>query len=236
MKEGVRENGFLIWKSYMTPHAKKNFLFWKSQEPIVEAMYRVPLIGTFEAQEKQEILSHLPCFSGKTVLDLASGIGRFTRGFSSSAKHLISVDMTEHFVEKNRLSHRDCSNVSYICSDALHLKIQESSLDFIFINWLLMYLSDAQVKILFQKMHQWLKPEGEIFFRESCAAVRHMSKEPDYLAHYRTLGFYDAVATSGFSLLKEGHLQTYVDFFANPFQCFWRCKKKSKPGLYQISN
>lgn len=205
----------------MKSDVKKTFLYWTSQEPTVHSMFRASNAAEFEGREKEEILGYLPALEGKNILDLASGIGRFTRHFSSLSKHLISVDMMPHFVEKNRLDHADCSNVTFLCSDALDLSIEKSSLDFIFMNWLLMYLEDEEVKLLFKKMHEWLKPNGEIFFRESCAPTQRMSSEEGYLAHYRTLGFYDALCRNGFSILREGHIRTYVEVFANPFQCFW---------------
>lgn len=42
------------------------------------------------------------------------------------------------------------------------------SIDFIFSNWLLMYLSDEELNSVMQKMLTWLKPGGFLFFRESC--------------------------------------------------------------------
>lgn len=42
------------------------------------------------------------------------------------------------------------------------------SLDFIFSNWLLMYLDEPEVIELFRKMLMWLRPGGKLFFRESC--------------------------------------------------------------------
>ena len=43
-----------------------------------------------------------------------------------------------------------------------------SSLDVVFSNWLFMYLSDEESQRLLQKVLTWLKPDGHLFFRESC--------------------------------------------------------------------
>lgn len=43
-----------------------------------------------------------------------------------------------------------------------------SSVNFIFSNWLLMYLSDEELKAVMEKMLNWLQPGGFLFFRESC--------------------------------------------------------------------
>ena len=42
------------------------------------------------------------------------------------------------------------------------------SIDFIFSNWLLMYLSDEELMSFMKKMLSWLRPGGFLFFRESC--------------------------------------------------------------------
>jgi len=44
----------------------------------------------------------------------------------------------------------------------------ESSYDVVFSNWLLMYLSDEELKKLVVKMLSWLAPGGYLFVRESC--------------------------------------------------------------------
>lgn len=53
------------------------------------------------------------------------------------------------------------------CSTSLSIQIF-FSFDFIFSNWLLMYLSDEELKSFFERMLSWLKPGGFLFFRESC--------------------------------------------------------------------
>ena len=42
------------------------------------------------------------------------------------------------------------------------------SFDFIFSNWLLMYLSDEELNTFTEKLLGWLRPGGFLFFRESC--------------------------------------------------------------------
>lgn len=42
------------------------------------------------------------------------------------------------------------------------------SIDFIFSNWLMMYLSDEELKSFIEKILGWLRPGGFLFFRESC--------------------------------------------------------------------
>lgn len=51
----------------------------------------------------------------------------------------------------------------HLCQYDVHL-----SIDFIFSNWLLMYLSDDELKTFIKKSLSWLRPGGFLFFRESC--------------------------------------------------------------------
>lgn len=204
---------------------RETFLFWKSLESSVESMYLNPRGKDIDTEEKGEILSYLPDLKGKKILDLASGIGRFTKIFSSQASHLTTVDMIPQFVEKNKESHIECRNVTFICSDAMHLQIEDQSFDFIFLNWLFMYLEDEEVSVLMDRIQRWLKPKGDLFFRESCSACRKKSPLSGYVAHYRDLLYYDEAVKKRFFLVKEGHIKAHVDAFANPFQCFWLCKK-----------
>lgn len=208
----------------MSRRIDKAALYWKQQDPTLQSMYKRPSAADLNEHEKSEIISYLPDLKQKKVLDLGSGIGRFTRHFASQADHLTSTDLMPHFVEKNRQDHADLTNVSYICSDVRKLQFEPASFDFVFLHWLLMYLEDEQMKLLFKQIHHWLKPRGELFFRETCAIHRTLNTKDGYFAHYRTLTEYDK-AIKNFTLLKEGHVQAYVYAFADPLQCYWHCRK-----------
>lgn len=211
-------------KSATRRRIDKVSLYWKQQDPTPQAMYIRTNGHYLDLHEKPEIISYLPDLKEKKVLDLGSGIGRFTRHFATHALQVTSTDLMSHFVEKNQQDHADFSNVAYICSDVMKLEFEEASFDFVFLNWLLMYLEDPQVKILIERIHSWLKPQGELFFRESCAIKRIKNTTNGYYAHYRTLAEYDALVKE-FTLVKEGHIQAYVHAFADPLQCYWHCRK-----------
>lgn len=199
--------------------------FWVQQPAIVDSMYLRKNSASFAQEEQDELIGLLPDLAHKTVLELASGIGRLTRHLSSQACHLTSVDLTPHFVEKNRRDHADCLNVDWICADVMHLEIEKNSLDVVFFNWLLMYLKDSEVKVLMKKISDWLKPSGSLFFRESCALKTERGKKSGYYVTYRSLSDYDKLIQEHFVLIREGHIQAYVNHLADPFQCFWLGQK-----------
>lgn len=201
--------------------------YWQQQEPTVESMYLRRIPPHFDKEEIAEIVSYLPDLNGKKILDLATGIGRFIRHFSTQGQQIVAVDSAPHFLEKNRQDHSDCKNVSFLCSNVMDLQFKEEYFDFVFINGLLIYLGEKEVKLLIQRIHTWLKPEGKLFFRETCNIKKSVNRKKGYYAEYRPLSFYDRAVEKKFHILKEGHMQTFVNHFANPYQSFWLCEKNA---------
>jgi SAM-dependent methyltransferase len=205
---------------------KKAHLYWQGEEGSLQSMFQRANFRHLAVHEKQELIGYFPDLNGKKILDLAAGIGRFTRYFSERAKELVSVDLVSKFVEKNRNDHADCQNVAFLCQDAMNLHFESGSFDFIFINWLFLYLEDKDVSILIRRIHDWLSLNGMLFFRETCDVKPSMSPKQGYVAYYRPPVFYENLIQEGFEILQEGHLQTYVDCFADPLHCYWLCKKR----------
>jgi phosphoethanolamine N-methyltransferase len=170
--------------------------------------------------ERPEIMALLPPLGGKTVLDLGAGIGRFTTEFARSAKKVISVDLCPHFIEANKTTNAFFQNIDWICKDAIDIDFTDRQFDLIFFHCLLMYLSENEIRFLSKKMKSWLKPNGVLFFVESCAAVTHFSRNEMYYAHYRSPLDYDKFFQN-WKLIKYGNIQTYEDLLADPFKCFW---------------
>ena len=54
-----------------------------------------------------------------------------------------------------------------VCS-LTQLKTFDFRAGLVFSNWLLMYLSDEEVRTLLTKILRWLDEDGFLFFRESC--------------------------------------------------------------------
>lgn len=52
------------------------------------------------------------------------------------------------------------SHVSFQAADVCELSIPAQSYDVVFSNWLLMYLSDAEVDLLAQRMLSWVRLAG----------------------------------------------------------------------------
>lgn len=85
------------------------------------------------------------------------------------AKQLTTVDFMADYVEKNRQRNGHHSHVEFLRADVTELEFPaDKKFDVIFSNWLLMYLSDDEIKRLTVNMLSWLKDGGYLFIRESC--------------------------------------------------------------------
>lgn len=194
--------------------------FWEKKDSSVDSMMLRHQAKSIDEEERPEILSYLPSFQGKKVLELGAGIGRFTGEFAQTASHVTAVDFIPHFLEENKKRHSHFSNITYQCRDMMEFSAAPASFDMIFMNWLLMCLEDAEVEILAKRFCGWLKPGGFLFFRESCSATGGIAVG-DYHAWYRTIAYYTHLFEGKLKLLKQDNIRTYVEQFADPFQCYW---------------
>ncbi|XP_010533969.1 PREDICTED: phosphomethylethanolamine N-methyltransferase [Tarenaya hassleriana] len=175
-----------IQKSYWMEH---------SADLTVEAMMLDSRAADLDKEERPEVLSLLPPYEGKSVLELGAGIGRFTGELAQKAGEVIAIDFIESAIKKNESVNGHYKNVKFMCMDVTSpdLKITDESIDLLFSNWLLMYLSDKEVEHLAERMLRWVKVGGYIIFRESCFHQSGDSKRKSNPTHYREPRFYTKI-------------------------------------------
>eukprot|EP00483_Globobulimina_turgida_P010463 UN10484 len=123
----------------------------------------------FASKEKEEIMSYLPDYNHLSVVELGAGVGRFTGDLASRASTVLAVDFVDKFLIENKS--RFCAqypHIDYLCRDVTKLELDDESYDFVFSNWLMMYLDDEEIYKLAIKFYNWCSCGGYIFFRESC--------------------------------------------------------------------
>ncbi|OVA01721.1 Methyltransferase type 11 [Macleaya cordata] len=174
---------------------QKSYWIEHSADLTVEAMMLDSKASDLDKEERPEVLSLLPPFKGKSVLELGAGIGRFTGELAKEAGQVIALDFIESVIKKNEDINGHFKNVKFMCADVTspELQISSESVDLIFSNWLLMYLSDNEVEKLVKRMVKWLKVGGFIFFRESCFHQSGDCKRRNNPTHYREPRFYTKV-------------------------------------------
>ncbi len=200
--------------------------YWEQQTPDVTGMMLNDQAAELEEMERIEICSYIPDVTGFEVLELAAGIGRFTGYLATRAKHVTAVDFVEAFLEKNKSRHAaKHQNIHYICDNVKNLEFEPESKDFIFINWLMMYLEDDEVAQLFDNIHLWLKKDRLFFFRESCISPSNPNSYHPY-SHYRDPKFYTSLLDNRFEIVRHGNVKIYEKMYDNPNQLWWLLRKK----------
>lgn len=219
MTQGLSESDFV-------PQYKRNHDFWESKSSTVGGMMLLSDADTLDEAEKADILSQLPSLSQADVLELGAGIGRYTSHFIHMAHHVTVVDFVEKFVEENRRTTSHCNNTSYHCANVMDLEFHDSSFDFIFINWLFMYLDDTQAEELRDCIHRWLREKGKVFFRESCfVGSTGTPPPPDNPTRYRSDTYYTRLFETHFVLQHRGNIKVYEERYHNPHQHYWLFQK-----------
>ncbi|XP_028816602.1 phosphoethanolamine methyltransferase isoform X2 [Denticeps clupeoides] len=218
--------------------------FWKehSQNATVEEMMLDSNAQVLTQHELPEILSLLPDLTDKDILELGSGIGRYTCHLIQKAHHVTAVDFMEKFVEKNRADNSHHNNADFIQADVTLLDFDKNSFDLIFSNWLMMYLSNEELSSLVTKILSWLKPGGYLFFRESCFHQSGDNKRNFNPTNYRSPAIYNEIMLSaqwnesdgtkkkcfGFDMVLSKPVQTYIKMKKNQNQVCWLLQKSPR--------
>ena len=155
------------------------------------------------------------------MVELGAGIGRFTGELASSARSVIALDFMQNLIDQNKATNSHFGNIEFLCADATEFTLPTSSVDVVFSNWLLMYLSDQEVLDLGTRMLSWLNEGGILFFRESCFRQSGDKARTSNPTHYRNprdyFKIFDSVAQnvgdgkiSHFELVLCKSVDTYV--------------------------
>ncbi len=198
--------------------------FWEREDCDIQGMMLNPEADKIEARDRMEVLSYLPDLTGKRILEPAAGIGRFTTHFALQAEKVVALDFVEDFIALNRNICAPFANISHQAADIMKAEFEPESFDVIFINWLLMYLEDADLEVLKKRMVQWLSPGGKLFLRESCVSSSNPD-EPHPHTSYRDPQVYEELFVPDFEIVNSGRIEAYVQEYGNPNQRWWLFKK-----------
>ncbi|KAL5022795.1 hypothetical protein ScPMuIL_001950 [Solemya velum] len=185
--------------------------FWQhhSYDTTIQGMMLDTKADILAREEQPEIMSYLPEWEKKDVLELGAGIGRFTGLFAQKAHHVVAVDFMESFTKRNREINSIYRNVEFICSDVMHLDFPGDVFDLIFSNWLLQYLANNEIQTILEDMLRWMRVGGYLFCRESCWYQAGDKKKGDDPTHYRNPKEYEDLFCSA-NVLTEDGLGVYV--------------------------
>ncbi|KAH1073787.1 hypothetical protein J1N35_026115 [Gossypium stocksii] len=156
------------------------------------------MVESQKSNLKQSVLSLLLPYEGKSILELGAGIGRFTGELAQKADSVIALDFIEDVIKKNESINGHYKNIKLLCPNAtsLYFDISDGSMDLIFSNLLLMYLSDEEICWIWEKVSS----DNDGGFQWFLDTVQY--KANSILRYERTFseGF---VSTGGIETMKE---------------------------------
>ncbi|RWW32601.1 hypothetical protein GW17_00002717, partial [Ensete ventricosum] len=79
---------------------QKSYWMEHSRDLTVEAMMLDSRASELDKEERPEVLSLLPPYKGKSVLELGAGIGRFTSELAKEAGHVLALDFIASVIKK----------------------------------------------------------------------------------------------------------------------------------------
>ncbi|KAK4324178.1 hypothetical protein Pmani_005181 [Petrolisthes manimaculis] len=202
--------------------------YWQVYSPTLESMMLSHDATYLAENEQNEILSYLPHYQGKRVLELGAGIGRFTCKLAGTASEVVAVDFMDQYINENRKRNQHYGNIDFKCADVTKLDFPPSSFDLVFSNWLFMYLSDEETQQVFRKVVNWLTPGGHFFMRESCYHQSGNMKRNENPTLYRTPLQYSQMLhrvseseKAAYKIIRGKSILAYIHYHGNPNQlCF----------------
>lgn len=216
--------------------------YWKghadTKGPSLHAMMLDRNADQISEAERNEVMANLPDIVDKDIVELGAGIGRFTPFLAEKAKSVLAVEFIQQFTEKN-VADNTRQNVKFFTGSALDVEIDAGSVDVVFSNWLMMYLTEEEVQRLTMKVIKWLRPGGHFVFRESCYHQSgNRSTESVNPTIYRKPMEYTSLVTSiqhkteayveGLDLVYFRAIETYVKLKNNKNQICWLLQKSRR--------
>ncbi len=119
-----------------------------------------PLLNDYYLKEEEFFLK--VDLTGKTVLDIGCGEGRFTKLFTRKAKEVFGIDINERELEAAKKNNADLKNVKFFHENCLKMHFADSFFDYVFAPDLIANLADKKVSAI-KEMVRVAKQNGKIF-------------------------------------------------------------------------
>lgn len=149
---------------------------------------------------KNRLFTELGDVHTKAVLEIGTGIGRFTDELIQNTAFIASVDISRNMLKRSKQN----SNKSHLLQAAgQNLPLQDAIFDTVFEATVLIHILDDEVfRQFIAESMRVLKPGGQILFCDPMAQEQSIQKHP-YLKH-RTISDYQNAA--GIPLENRGSL------------------------------
>lgn len=112
---------------------------------------------------KEKLFNLVGDYSEKTILDLGCGIGVFSKDFSTKAKRVVGIDISEKCIDyaKNK---NGSHNIDYFIMDINNLNLIKEKFDIVFSDMVFNYIEDYNK--LLSNIYELLNDDGIVVFSQ----------------------------------------------------------------------
>jgi protein N-terminal methyltransferase len=144
--------------------------FWKNKKGNLDSMCGFKELNNEDLKQTEEIINRLNKKEFKKALDVGSGIGRITFNYLYKICDEIDlVDINENFLQVAKEQERKNGGEkikNYYSKELQKFKF-EKSYDLIFVQWVLEYLSDTELKAFIKDVNYNLNEKGVVIIKEN---------------------------------------------------------------------
>ena len=112
------------------------------------------------------------------VLEIGCGVGVQTQLLAKACRNVTAIDISTKSIEIAKQQFSKLQNIEWIAADIFDLDF-ETPFDIIVLPDVLHYIPEMKHGLLFEKMKQWLAPNGFILIHSPSAAFVEWSKKND---------------------------------------------------------
>ncbi|KAL0249213.1 hypothetical protein GEMRC1_004446 [Eukaryota sp. GEM-RC1] len=218
------EQSEAIWQHFQSLAKEKTNVwydqtseFWNSMTPSNDGM--LGGFGSLSGLDAVHSLSFIrnnppPCGLENVfnILDVGSGIGRISKNvllpiFFNATVHLL--EPSQRFLDEShnvlssfsdRVGNRFCLGFHQVSPQT----IPNLCFDVVFIEWVLLYLTDADIIAALQFCKERLSKGGIIYVKENCTLDGGLAHDEDDNSVTRPVGYFDELfTTAGFTITKK---------------------------------
>lgn len=130
---------------------------------------------------------------GKDVLELGTGIGRFTKKLSQQSSSLTTIDLSQLMLNRARLNCNGAQNLNFVRASGDHIPIPDNTFDWVFEVTVLEHMPDVQFGEILAEAKRVLKPEGKVFL---CGPIAPNERQQihQYAVHRKLEEYQQALA------------------------------------------
>ena len=100
---------------------------------------------------------------GKDVLEIGTGIGRFTIHLSTQANTLITIDLSQEMINRAKVNCNGVSSLNFLRASGCHIPSDDTKFEWVFEVTVLLHMPDEQFIQIIEEAKRVLKPDGKFF-------------------------------------------------------------------------